>query len=71
MLQLYPKLRVFFSWRENLVTADRDKISLFEQSWESHKDSELRVQPIPEKMRLEMVIGMQNEIQIGIMKLLL
>ena len=28
------------------------------------------LQPVPWKMRLEMVIGMQNEILIGIMKLL-
>jgi len=28
------------------------------------------VQPVPWKLRLEMVIGMQNEILIGIMKLL-
>ena len=27
------------------------------------------VQPVPKKMRLEMVIGMQNETQIGIRKL--
>jgi len=27
------------------------------------------VQPVPWKMRLEMVIGMQNEILIGVMKL--
>jgi len=28
------------------------------------------VQPVPKRMRLEMVIRMQNEIQVGIKKLL-
>ena len=36
----------------------------------STDDDEAQVQPVPCKMRLDMVIGTQNEILIGIMKLL-
>jgi len=40
-------------------------------SLENHKkDSELRVQTIPQKKRLKNVIGMPKKISIGIMKLL-
>jgi len=37
----------------------------------SHKVLSNHIQPVPEKMRLEIVIEMQNEILIGIKKLLL